>query len=84
MTRDIRNPDTEELVAALAEATGETKTEAVRRALAERLERVRNQQRRRSLIEDINLIADHCTALPELDVRQPELVLGYDQHGLPH
>ncbi len=30
-----------------------------------------------------NLIADHCTALPEFEIRQPELILGYDQHGLP-
>jgi len=83
MALNIRNRETETLATALAEATGETKTEAVRRALQERLERVRHQRRRRSLVEEINRIADHCTALPELDLRRPDEILGYDEHGLP-
>jgi antitoxin VapB len=83
MALNIRNRETEELAAALAEATGETKTEAVRRALAERLERVRLQRRRRSLVDEIGRIADHCTALPELDRRATDEILGYDDHGLP-
>jgi antitoxin VapB len=66
-----------------AEATGETKTEAVRRALEERLERVSHQRRRRSLVDEINRIADHCSALPENDARSAEEILGYDAHGLP-
>ena len=67
----------------MAAATGETKTEAVRRALEERLERVRHQRRRRSVIDEINRIADHCSALPEVDARSAEDILGYDAHGLP-
>jgi antitoxin VapB len=83
MALNIRNRETEELAAALAEATGETKTEAVRRALLERLERVRHQRRRRSLVDEINRIADHCTSLPELDAREADAIIGYDEHGLP-
>jgi hypothetical protein len=37
----------------------------------------------RKLIEDIKQIADHCTALRELDDRRPDEILGYDQRGLP-
>lgn len=37
----------------------------------------------RRLIEDIKHIADHFTALPELDDRHPDEILGYDQRGLP-
>jgi antitoxin VapB len=43
MPLNIKNTMVEELVAELARLTGETKTEAVRRALAERLERVRRR-----------------------------------------
>lgn len=42
MPLNIKNTMVEELVTELARLTGETKTEAVRRALAERLERVRH------------------------------------------
>lgn len=83
MALNIRNRETEALAAALAEATGETKTEAVRCALQERLERVRHQRRRRSLVDEINRIADHCTSLPELDSRAADEIIGYDVHGLP-
>lgn len=84
MALNIRNRETESLAAALAEATGETKTEAVRRALQERLERVRHQhKRRRGLVDEINVIADHCTALPEIDIRAPDVIVGYNAQGLP-
>jgi antitoxin VapB len=53
MALNTRSRETEGLAAALAEATGETKTEAVRRAVAEKLERVRLQGRRCSLVDDI-------------------------------
>lgn len=80
----IRDRKTEALAAALAEATGETRTEAIRRALQERLERVRHPRRHRSLIDAIDRIADHCSALPDIDLRSAEGILGYDEHGLPH
>jgi antitoxin VapB len=41
MALNIKNPEVERLAAELAELTGETKTEAVRRALAERRARLR-------------------------------------------
>ena len=83
MALNIRNKETERLAAVLAEVTGETKTEAVRRALEERLDRVRRRHRRRSLIDEINEIADHCSSLPLLDDRTPDEILGYDSVGLP-
>ena len=83
MALNIRNKETERLAAMLAEVTGETKTEAVRRALEERLERARRRHRRRSLIDEINEIADHCSSLPVLDDRTPDEILGYDSIGLP-
>lgn len=47
MALSIKSPEVEKLVAALAEMTGESKTEAVRRALVERRERLSLQHTRR-------------------------------------
>ncbi len=47
MALNIKSPEVEDLVEALARMTGESKTEAVRRALAERRERLSLQQGRR-------------------------------------
>jgi len=80
----IRNPQTEALAAEVAQLTGESKTEAVTVALRERLARL--QQRKsatRSLADDLNDIALHCAGLPVHDPRQPDEILGYDEHGLP-
>jgi antitoxin VapB len=47
MALNIKSPEVEKLVAALAAMTGESKTEAVRRALDERRERLSLQHPRR-------------------------------------
>jgi antitoxin VapB len=47
MALNIKSPEVEELVEAVAAMTGESKTEAVRRALAERRERLSLQNARR-------------------------------------
>jgi len=83
MALNIRNLETEQLAAALAELTGETKTEAVRKALLERLERCRRVRGKRRLLDEINEIAAHCAALPVLDDRGADEILGYNAHGLP-
>ena len=83
MALNIRNRNTEQLAAALAALTGETKTEAVRRALEERLERTRRTRGHKRLVDEINEIADHCSSLPVLDARSADEMLGYDEIGLP-
>ena len=83
MALNIRNRETEELAGTLAALTGETKTEAVKRALSDRLVRVRRERVRRSLADDLDAIALHCAHLPVLDPRSAEEILGYDEHGLP-
>ena len=37
----------------------------------------------RSLADEILEIGKRCAALPDLDTRTAEEILGYDQHGLP-
>lgn len=83
MALNIRNPEAERLAAALAKLTGETKTEAVVRALRDRLARLRRERTRRRLADELDDIARHCAGLPVLDPRQPDEILGYDDHGLP-
>ncbi len=83
MALNIRNPETERLAEALARLTGETKTEAVRRALRDRLERLRRERSERRLADELDEIARHCAGLPVRDGRTPEDILGYDQRGLP-
>ena len=75
--------DRDGLVRELAAATGEGLTEAVRRAVEERLLRVRRDRGRGGLKEDLLAIGAHCAALPEIDDRAPDVILGYDEHGLP-
>lgn len=82
MALNIRNPETEQLAADLAKLTGETKTEAVTKALRDRFERVKRRQSRRRLADELDEIAQHCAALPVLDPRSDEEILGYDEHGL--
>ena len=83
MALNIRNAETEELADRLARLTGETKTQAVRRALEERLKRVRAERGGRTLVDELNEIALRCSQLPVLDTREPDEILGYDEHGLP-
>jgi antitoxin VapB len=83
MALNIRNSETERLAAALAKLTGETKTEAVKRALRDRLARLRRERTRRYLADELDEIAQHCARLPVRDSRSPDEILGYDERGLP-
>ena len=83
MPLNIRNKQAEELAGALAKLTGETKTEAVTQALRERLQRVGRARAKRRLADELDEIAVHCSALPVLDRRSAEEIIGYDKNGLP-
>jgi antitoxin VapB len=83
MALNIRNPETEKLAEALSKLTGETKTEAVKRALKDRLSRLRRERSGRRLAEELDEIARHCSRLPVRDRRPADEILGYDEHGLP-
>jgi antitoxin VapB len=80
---NIRNEETEQLAIALAQLTGETKTEAVTQALRERIQRVRRARTKRRLADDLDEIALHCSTLAVRDPRNADEIMGYDEHGLP-
>jgi antitoxin VapB len=91
----INDPEVERLARELAEATGEPVPAAVAAALRERLQRARAGQgtpgggpRPDSAadvpqFQSVEEIQAYVAALPVLDPRTPEEIVGYDEHGLP-
>ena len=84
MALSIEHPEADQLARALAGVTGLSVTDAIVKALREQLERKTGPSRPRGLGDDLRTISDRCRALPDLDPRSPEEILGFDEHGLPH
>ena len=83
MPLSIRNREAEDLARKVSHLTGETLTEAISKSLAERLERLERAQKRYGSREEINQILARVDALPELDNRTADEIIGYDENGLP-
>lgn len=83
MALSIKNPAAERLVRQVADETGESLTEAIEKSLAERLERLKSGRRRQVLADQIEDLLRRVDAMPTLDPRSPDEILGYDEHGLP-
>jgi len=83
MTLNIKDDRTDRLVRALASETGESLTEAVANAAAERLERIRGSRSAPDLAGEIVSIGKRVAAMPVLDDRTPDQILGFDSDGLP-
>jgi len=77
---NIKDPETDRLVRELAAATGESITDAIRRAVGERLQRVRH---RRAAEPDLQAIILRGRARATIDQRPEEEILGYGPDGLP-
>jgi antitoxin VapB len=83
MALSLKDKETDRLARALSALTGETMTEAVRKALAERLERERLRRGESPPLADRLLaIGRHCAALPDLDPRPADEIVGYDETGV--
>jgi antitoxin VapB len=83
MALDIDDPETEALARELAARTGETIEAATKRALQERLARLDSDAAKAALLEDLAAFRRRWSALPLLDNRSDEEILGYDENGLP-
>ncbi|MCA9471819.1 MAG: type II toxin-antitoxin system VapB family antitoxin [Nitrospirales bacterium] len=81
MAINIKNPKAEHLANRLVEKTGETITDAVIHALEDRLERIEGRRTGPDLVTEIMDIATRCSALPVLDSRTPDEILGYSHTG---
>ena len=81
----LRNEKTERLAREVAEASGETLTQAVTTALQERLMHLRGRRKAKNKLSAIMEISHRCGNLPTIDPRSPDAILGYDEEGaLPH
>jgi antitoxin VapB len=83
MALNIKNPEVDALARRLAETTGESITNVVLQALRERLLRTEGRRNPRSLVDELREISNRCAALPDLDTRSAEEILGYDEIGVP-
>lgn len=81
MALSIKNDRAEHLAKALARESGTTVTASVIDALEQALVRVRGRKTAPSVREAILEVSDRCAALPDLDTRPPEEILGYDHSG---
>ena len=66
MALSLKDKETDRLARAVAALTGETLTDAVRIALAGRLME----------------IGRHCAELPDIDARNPDEIVEYDETGM--
>ncbi|MBA3742316.1 type II toxin-antitoxin system VapB family antitoxin [Sporichthya sp.] len=82
MAFSIKSPEADRLARELAALTGESMTEAVLVALRERVER-EHVRRGPSKAEKLRVLAEEIAALPILDHRSAEDIVGYDEHGIP-
>jgi antitoxin VapB len=82
MAISIKDPETDRLARALAAATGESLTEAIRRALQDRLERESHRSRRGIGVE-VRRIQERVARLAVRDARSADEIVGYDAHGAP-
>ena len=83
MALSIKDSETERLARQVAKETDESLTEAIRRSLRERLQRLRRKNHVHLTREKLNDIFRRIDAMPNLDDRTEDEILGYDEHGLP-
>jgi len=83
MAISIKSIETEDLAREIAARTGESLTGAIQKALEERLVRLNNNRRSPALAAQIDDIIQRVDAMPDLDPRTPDEIIGYDENGLP-
>lgn len=58
-------------------------TEQLARKLAERLKRTGSSGHKAALLKDLEAIRSRVAALPTLDDRSSDEIIGYDENGIP-
>jgi antitoxin VapB len=79
----IKNKATEHLARQVARETGESLTEAIQMSLQERWERLKRRRKGHILSGQIEDLLRRVDALPQLDSRPEEEILGYGEDGIP-
>jgi len=83
MPLSIRNPRAEQLAREVAAESGENLTQVIIHALEDRLQRIKGRRAATDLVDEIMAISQRCQALPDLDTRPADEILGYDKDGVP-
>ncbi len=81
MALSIRNPRAEHLARAIAKTTGESMTNAIIDALEDKLLRLETRPPRDAELVRIMSISRRCAALPTIDSRPEDEILGYTTAG---
>jgi len=82
MAISIKSPAVECLAREAAALAGEGLTETIRHALEDRLVRLKGRRTGVNVEEEIMAISRRCAALPDIDTRAPEAILGYNSDGV--
>ena len=81
MALSLKDKETDRLAREVAALTGETLTDAIR--IAERLERERLRRGQSARLADrLMEIGRHCAELPDIDARNPDEIIEYDETGM--
>jgi antitoxin VapB len=83
MALNIKDPEADRLVRELVAVTGESITDAARKAFAERLQRVRARNVPAANRARVRDIIDRGRARQAVDARSDDEILGYDENGIP-
>jgi antitoxin VapB len=83
MPLSIKNEATERLARQVARETGESLTEAIQMSLQERWERLKRRRKSHVLTGQIEDLLRRVDALPSLDSRPENEILGYGEDGVP-
>jgi antitoxin VapB len=84
MAISIKSMEAERMAREIAAQTGESLTGAILTSLQERLARLNNQRRTQVLTSQLDDILRRVDAMPILDTRPEDEILGYDDDGLPN
>ena len=79
----IKNEAAERLARRVARETGESLTEAIQMSLQERWERLKRRRKSHVLAGQIEDLLRRVDALPSLDSRPEDEILGYGEDGIP-
>ena len=82
MALSIRNPYAEQLAREVSSITKENITQTIIKALENRLENLKGKKTIVDIEQQILLISQRCSTLPELDNRTDEEIMGYNNDGI--
>ena len=82
MAISIRNPQVEKLARELAASMDLNMTDVILQALEDKRASLEERSPEPHLLETLRRISGECSALPDLDQRSADEILGYDENGV--